>query len=117
MRTPATESILGFNETVALVGTLEGTVRSELLPINQTQEERLKWVQNNFRNPKHTQKDTESIPIRFYGALEPADEQNYSYLPITTAQVQLKDYEDSTTGLVVRAIFNPVLNEWTVADL
>ncbi len=106
--------LLAFNDAAALVGDMEGEVRTETRPSQLSAQE---W-ETSLRS----------------AYLEPEQGYNEQGIPFTNmtgdfrfvnGQVQVvrlegvkpyQTFSDESAGLSVRAVFLPHLNQWTVAD-
>jgi hypothetical protein len=111
------DTLLALNETVALVGDLDGNIKSIELPENQTPQQREEWFKYRFKDAKHTKRTDEEIDIFTYGPLIPTEKPNVHNISEFHGKAKMQTYTDEKTGLSVRAAFDPFLMEWTVADM
>jgi hypothetical protein len=106
--------LLAFNDTAALVGDMEGQVRTETRPAHLSPAEWPIRLHADYLEPEHGYNE-EGIPFTNMTG-------DFRFVNGEVQVVRLdgvKPYQtfaDESCGLSVRAVFISHLNQWTVAD-
>ncbi len=107
--------LLAFNNDAALVGDMNGTVRTERRPsqlTTQAWENRLRFA---YIEAEHSAEDAGGMP--FTNATGSFRFENGQVKVMRTEGVKpFETYADESSGLSVRAAFLDHLNQWTVAE-
>ena len=106
--------LLAFNDTAALVGDMEGQVRTETRPSQLSAPEWEARLGSAYLEPEHGYNE-EGIPFTNMTG-------DFRFVNGEVQVVRLdgvkpyQTYADDSSGLTVRAVFLSHLNQWTVAD-
>jgi hypothetical protein len=106
--------LLVFNERAALVGDMEGQVRTELRPPQLSADEWEGQLHSDYLEPEHGYNE-QGIPFTNMTG-------DFRFVNGEVQVVRLdgvkpyETYSDDSFGLSVRAVFISHLNQWTVAD-
>ena len=107
--------LLAFNDDAALVGNLEGQVRTERRPTQFSPTDWQVRLQNNYLEPEHGYNE-EGMPFQ-----NMTGEFRFENGQVKVVRLEgVKPYEtfsDEGSGLSVRAVFLSHLNQWAVTDL
>jgi hypothetical protein len=110
----AMDFLLGFNNDAALVGDLEGRVRTEKRPVHLTSQDWEVGLSNNYLEPEHGYNE-EGMPFQ-----NMTGDFRFENGQVKVVRLEgVKPYEtfaDDASGLSVRAVFLSHLNQWAVAD-
>lgn len=106
--------LLGFNDNAALVGDLEGRVRTEKRPAHLSAQDWQVGLSNNHLEPERGFNE-EGMPF-----MNMTGDFRFENGQVKVVRLEgVKPYEtfaDEAAGLSVRAVFLPHLNQWAVAD-
>jgi hypothetical protein len=106
--------LLAFNDDAALVGNLEGKVRTERRPTQFSPRDWQVRLQNNYLEPEHGYNE-EGMPFQ-----NMTGDFRFENGQVKVVRLEgVKPYEtfsDEGSGLSVRAVFLSHLNQWAVAD-
>ena len=106
--------LLGFNDNAALVGDLEGRVRTEKRPSQFSSKDWEVGLSNNYLEPEHGYNE-EGMPF-----MNMTGDFRFENGQVKVVRLEgVKPYEtfsDDASGLSVRAVFLSHLNQWAVAD-
>ena len=106
--------LLAFNHAAALVGDMEGQVRTEMRPPQLSAPEWETLLRSAYLEPEHGYNE-EGIPFTNMTG-------DFRFVNGEVQVVRLdgvkpyQTYADESSGLSVRAVFLSHLNQWTVAD-
>lgn len=110
------KTLLAFNETIALVGDIDGTIDTELLPLVNSDEELRKYFYQKYREAGHWATDADHIDFHRVGDLQQTENFAVNILETTPERIPIKVYTDEESGLSVRAAFDPRTQRWVLAD-
>lgn len=106
--------LLAFNDTAALIGDLEGQVRTRSRPPDASPQEWQTQLHSEYLEPEHGFND-EGIPFT-----NMTGDFRWENGQVKVVRLEgVKPYEtfaDEACGLSVRAVFLSHLNQWAVAD-
>ena len=106
--------LLAFNNNAALVGDLEGRVRTEKRPAHLSPQDWEVGLRHNFLEPEHGYNE-EGMPFQ-----NMTGEFRFENGQVKVVRLEgVKPYEtfsDESSGLSVRAVFLSHLNQWAVTD-
>jgi hypothetical protein len=106
--------LLAFNDNAALVGNLEGRVRTEQRPAQVSPQNWQVQLQNNYLEPEHGYNE-EGMPF-----MNMTGDFRFENGQVKVVRLEgVKPYEtfaDESSGLSVRAVFLSHLNQWAVSD-
>jgi hypothetical protein len=106
--------LLAFNDNAALVGNLEGRVRTEKRPAHLSSQDWEVGLSNNYLEPEHGYNE-EGMPFQ-----NMTGDFRFENGQVKVVRLEgVKPYEtfsDEASGLSVRAVFLSHLNQWAVAD-
>ena len=106
--------LLAFNDRAALVGDMEGHVRTETKPVQLSAPEWETRLHADYLEPEHGYNE-QGIPFTNMTG-------DFRFVNGEVQVVRLdgvkpyQTYADESSGLSVRAVFLSHLNQWTVAD-
>jgi hypothetical protein len=99
-------TLLQVNEQAALVGDLDGNVRTEPIPLT-----------HDYTQPAHATETDEYYTASRAGNLDLTENPGVRFLHKTEVQFPFRTYKDDANGLSVRAAFDTGTKLWVVADL
>lgn len=106
--------LLAFNDHAALVGNLEGRVRTEQRPAQFSPQDWQARLQNDYLEPEHGYNE-EGMPF-----MNMTGDFRFENGQVKVVRLEgVKPYEtfaDEGSGLSVRAVFLSHLNQWAVSD-
>ena len=106
--------LLVFNHDAALVGDLEGRVRTEKRPVQFSARDWEVRLHNDYLEPEHGYNE-EGMPF-----MNMTGDFRFENGQVKVVRLEgVKPYEsfsDEASGLSVRAVFLSHLNQWAVAD-
>jgi len=106
--------LLAFNDSAALVGDMEGQVRTETRPPQSSTQEWTTRLHSDYLEPEHGYNE-QGIPFTNMTG-------DFRFVNGEVQVVRLEavkpyqTFSDESAGLSVRAVFLNHLNQWTVAD-
>jgi len=106
--------LLAFNDAAALVGDMEGQVRTETRPAQLSAPEWESRLRSDYLEPEHGYNEE---GIQFTNMTGDFRFVNGEVQVVRLDGVKpYQTYADESSGLSVRAVFLSHLNQWTVAD-
>jgi hypothetical protein len=106
--------LLGFNDNAALIGDLEGRVRTEKRPAHLSSQDWTVELSNNYLEPERGF-NQEGMPFQ-----NMTGDFRFENGQVKVVRLEgVKPYEtfsDEANGLSIRAVFLSHVNQWAVAD-
>ena len=106
--------LLAFNDQAALVGDLEGNVRTKRRPSDWSADEWEERLRSAYLEPERGYGDTEGMPFT-----NVTGDFRWENGQVKVVRLEgVKPYEvftDESSGLTVRAVFISHINQWAVA--
>jgi hypothetical protein len=110
------DTLLFGNDDAALIGNDSAEVRIEVRPSELPVEEWEKHLRSEYGEPEHWYRNEDGVPFsHFTGGYW--YENGRMFLEVIDGITPYKNFSDEATTLSVRAVFDPDINNWVVADM
>ncbi len=111
------ETLLIFNNDVALIGNLHGQVRADQRPAEISSNVWHLQLRHQCCDPQHWYRDAAGSPVIHWTGGFCRESSEEAKLAILESSEPYRTYSDDVSGLAIRAVFHPNLREWVIDDL